>query len=133
MLSSLAHSSVPQCHLQRAYLGQKIRLLVHQGSLGHTTHSGFGDLRCDSRNTYKKTQTYVTRNNVVHICRLSYNKHYKMLRNKFQMVPLPSFVWAAVFRVVIQLSETLVELRPCAILLQVWHGQFVLFLHKGLE
>lgn len=50
-----------------------------------------------------------------------------------QLVPFPSFVRTAVFLVVIQLSETLVELRPDRALLQVRHGQFVLLLNKSLR
>lgn len=52
---------------------------------------------------------------------------------KFQLVPLPSFVRAAVFGIVVELSETLVELSPDSTLLQVRHGQFVLLLNKGLK
>lgn len=50
-----------------------------------------------------------------------------------QLVPLPSFVRTAVFLVVIQLSETLVELRLDRALLEVRHGQFVLLLNKSLR
>lgn len=52
---------------------------------------------------------------------------------KFQLVPLPSFVRAAVFGIVVELSETLVELSPDSTLLQVRHGQLVLLLDKGLK
>ncbi len=51
---------------------------------------------------------------------------------KFQLVPLPSFIGAAEFGIVIQLSETLVKLSLHVALLQVRHGQFVLLLNKGL-
>lgn len=47
--------------------------------------------------------------------------------------PLPSFVRAAVFGIVIEISEALVELGSDSTSLQVWHGQFVLLLDKGLK
>lgn len=52
---------------------------------------------------------------------------------KFQLLPLPSFVRAAVFGIIIELSETLVELSPDSTLLQVRHGYLVLLLNKGLR
>lgn len=48
-------------------------------------------------------------------------------------IPVPSFVGAAIFRVVIELGQTLAKAIPDTTLLQEGHGQFVLLLHKSLQ
>lgn len=47
--------------------------------------------------------------------------------------PLSSFVRAAVFWVVVDFGESLVELCTDGALVQKWHGDLVLFFNKGLE
>lgn len=50
-----------------------------------------------------------------------------------QLVPLPSLVRAAVFGIVVELGEALMELGADSALLQVRHGQLVLLLNKRLR
>lgn len=49
------------------------------------------------------------------------------------IVPAASFVGAAIFRVVIELGQTLAEAIADRTLLQERHGQLVLLLHKSLQ
>lgn len=48
-------------------------------------------------------------------------------------IPIPSFVGAAVFRVVIELGQTLAKAIADTTLLQEGHGQLVLLLYKSLQ
>lgn len=47
--------------------------------------------------------------------------------------PVPSFVGAAIFRVVVELGQTLAKAIPDTALLQEGHGQLVLLLYKSLQ
>lgn len=49
------------------------------------------------------------------------------------IAPAPSFVGAAIFRVVVELGQTLAKAGADSTLLQERHGQFVLLLHKSLK
>lgn len=46
--------------------------------------------------------------------------------------PASPFVRAAVFWVVVELSESLVELSADGALVQKWHGELVLLFHESL-
>lgn len=49
------------------------------------------------------------------------------------VLPCAPFVGAAVFGIVVELGEALLELRPDSTILQIRHGHFVLLLHKRLS
>lgn len=121
MLSGGAHSSAPQCRPQTAYLGQTAQRLGPPGSLGRRAHPGSEDLRCGSRNTYKSKPTRRS------------GPAVQVGEGPGVTVPVPPFVGAAVFGVVVELGQTLAKAVPDTTLLQEGHGQLVLLLHKSLQ
>lgn len=52
---------------------------------------------------------------------------------ELKVVPFPSLIRAAIFGIVIEVGEALLELGPDGTLLQVGHGQLVLLFNKGLR
>lgn len=67
------------------------------------------------------------------ICAMHYN--VKCFKNVMLCLfwPLPSLVRTAVFGVVVEFSEALVEALFDDTLFQEWHGQLILLLHKHLQ